>query len=667
MVFFTLGIHNHQPVGNFQNIFEEAFRKAYSPLLETLALYPAVKASFHYSGTLLEWLEDNHPKHLNLLGSLVEKKQVEIIGGAFYEPILSVIPDKDKIGQIKLMIDFHKDRFGVDVKGMWVPERVWEPTLPKFISRAGLKYIILDDTHFLSSGLQKENLSGYYITEDEGEVVYAFPIIKELRYSIPFKPVRDVLALLKKVEYKGKLITMADDGEKFGVWPDTYEWVVEKGWLKNFFKALSEDNEIKTITFSEALEMFSPAGRIYLGTSSYRELSEWALPAESSRHLTEIYNELEIKDPLRLIPYIKGGFWRNFLSKYRESNYLHKKMLYVSSLVNNAFADGGDKAYKELYKGQTNCPYWHGVFGGLYLPHLREGVLKALLKAERLAESSLYGDEFLRVEKIDLDADGKKEVLLSTPFLTLFLSPDRGGTIYQFDLKEKGISLSSIIGRREEAYHNKLKELPTEEKTGAKSIHELHISKEKELHRFLIYDNHPRESLIDNVLNNEISGKGLMENKGFNSLYAIPYSVSFTEKGVSFSINQGDWWINKSLEPSNLSNHIKLNYEHNLPSLGVEFNLGFLSTDSLVLETQNQKYIVDEPGQVLLINSFRLRDNLRNFTLVFQSNKEYDLFYYPVYTVSLSEGGLERVFQGLSLMLKIPQIFNLYLEVNDEI
>ena len=36
-----------------------------------------------------------------------------------------------------------------------------------------------------------------------------------------------------------------------------------------------------------------------------------------------------------------------------------------------------------LYRSQCNDAYWHGVFGGLYLNHLREAAYSNLLRAER--------------------------------------------------------------------------------------------------------------------------------------------------------------------------------------------------------------------------------------------------------------------------------------------
>jgi len=92
-----LGIHCHQPVGNFDHVFEHGYQVSYKPFLETLARFPALKVSLHYSGPLLEWLSERHPEFFHLISELLKKGQLEIIGGGYYEPILPVIPREDSL------------------------------------------------------------------------------------------------------------------------------------------------------------------------------------------------------------------------------------------------------------------------------------------------------------------------------------------------------------------------------------------------------------------------------------------------------------------------------------------------------------------------------------------------------------------------------------------
>ncbi len=123
---FVLALHNHQPVGNFDGVFEQAYEDSYLPFLEVFESYPSLPISLHTSGSLMEWLVERHPEYVDRLARLVTEGRVEILGGAYYEAILPMIPPRDRIGQIRQYSEWLQARFGVEVRGMWVPERVWE-------------------------------------------------------------------------------------------------------------------------------------------------------------------------------------------------------------------------------------------------------------------------------------------------------------------------------------------------------------------------------------------------------------------------------------------------------------------------------------------------------------------------------------------------------------
>ena len=138
---------------------------------------------------------------------------------------------------------------------------------------------------------------------------------------------------------------MADDGEKFGVWPETYHTVYEEGWLERFFTLLEQNSEwLETTTFSEYLTKEPPRGRIYLPTASYMEMGEWALPTRAMKEYDDALAKVKgSPDFAGLRPFIKGGFWRNFLAKYPESNHMHKRMMMVSRKVHEVTRCAGDE------------------------------------------------------------------------------------------------------------------------------------------------------------------------------------------------------------------------------------------------------------------------------------------------------------------------------------
>src|SRR5437773_2752879 len=316
---FCFGIHNHQPIGNFDHVFVEATERAYRPFLERLQARPEVRLAVHCTGSLLEWLRERSPRTFDLLAALAERRHVELLTGGFYEPILAVLPDHDKFGQIERLTAFLKTHFGVRPRGMWLAERVWEPHLPRVLAEAGVEYVLVDDIHFALAGLDPDTLGGYYLTEDQGVRLRVFPISQRLRYLIPFAEVEASLEYLAARRGRVPAVTMVDDGEKFGVWPATHAHVYEKGWLDRFFDRLLATDWLALTTLSDVVDRVEATDRVYLPTASYREMGEWALPVGAQRRLERAKHDLErLGGGADHADLLRGGFWRNFLAKYPE-------------------------------------------------------------------------------------------------------------------------------------------------------------------------------------------------------------------------------------------------------------------------------------------------------------------------------------------------------------
>lgn len=438
---FLFAIHCHQPVGNFDYIIEEAYQKSYLPFIKSMANHPRIRFTVHYSGILYDWFLLKHPEFIELLNKLIKRRQVEVLTGGYYEPILSLIPDQDKIGQIELSNHFIKDKLETVPAGLWLTERVWEPSLPKALSEAEVEYTLLDDHHFLAAGLSKDKLNGYYLTEDQGKMLKVFPIDEKLLELIPFKKPEDTIKYLKGLAgEKAPAAVFADDGEKFGFRQDNHHWIYKEDYLEKLLSLLEENmTDVQTMTFSQYLEEYPPLGQVYIPTASYPKMNEWS----------------KLSD--------RDGFFRNFLIKYPEANNLHKKMLQVSNKLETlksakVFIGGGERdkkvkeAAKELYQGQCSCAYWHGLFGGLFHKHLREAVYEHLIKAEVVLEKfNRAGKEFAELSVSDLNKDGQDEVVIANSALNIYCAPNKGGTIIEIDYKPKAANLINTLTQANES------------------------------------------------------------------------------------------------------------------------------------------------------------------------------------------------------------------------
>src|SRR5918994_2072394 len=450
---FVFGLHLHQPVGNFDHVFEQHVQDVYRPILEHLSAQGFLPAVLHLSGPLLEWLETHNSDYLDLLGRLVSDRKVELLLAGFYEPVLASLPRPDRVEQIQWMHEAIRHRFGVDARGLWLTERVWEPELAADLAAAGVRYALVDDRHFLVSGFATEQLHAPFWTESDGKRVALFPIDERLRYLIPFRPPHETADYLRELRGAGhRLAVLADDGEKFGGWPGTKEWVYERGWLNQFLGTIGRlivDGEVQLSTLSDALEHVPSGGLAYLPTASYREMEGWSLPPDAALRLIRLersLGEARVAGPEGAL--IRGAHWRNFLVKYSESNRMHKKMQALSLLLR---AQGDSPAARRaIGRAQCNDAYWHGVFGGLYLPHLREAIWRNLALAER----ELRRGEALTAEVLDIDGDGHEEIWIHSDQFSALVSPRRGGAVEEYTIFATAVNYANTLTRRREAYHD---------------------------------------------------------------------------------------------------------------------------------------------------------------------------------------------------------------------
>src|SRR5262249_18229883 len=147
---------------------------------------------------LWEWLEKHHPDYIDRVTVQVKEGRLEILSGAYYEPILSALPDVDKAGQIQKLNRYIRQRFKAKPQGMWLAESVWEPHLTKILAENEIHYTLVDDTHFLSTGLSLDDMCGAYLSEEQGATALVLPIRQDLRYAIPFKDPGETLNILRQ-------------------------------------------------------------------------------------------------------------------------------------------------------------------------------------------------------------------------------------------------------------------------------------------------------------------------------------------------------------------------------------------------------------------------------------------------------------------------------------
>lgn len=658
-----LVFHNHQPVGNFGWVIEEVYRLAYEPMIGALERHPQVRLGLHYTGPLLEWLDENQPEFIERLGALAERGQVEILGGAHFEPILAALPQRDRHGQLVRMREDLERRFGSAPAGAWLAERVWEPSLPYDLAGAGYRYTVLDDNHLRGASVPEDAMWGTYTTDDQGRLLTIFGTEKGLRYRIPFRPVDELISYLRANAAEGpRLGIMGDDGEKFGAWPGTYEHCWGDGrWVDDCFEALTENADwLTTVTPSEWMEREAPLGRVYIPTSSYVEMTQWALPADEAGEFEKaLSSAVEAGAPEAR--FLRGGMWRNFQARFREINELHKQMLRVSEAVDGLPpGDVRNRALDHLYRGQSNDCYWHGLFGGIYLPHMRLATLAELIAAEDLATG---GAPLSGIA--DYDLDGLDEVLIGTSGQLVLIDPAEGAGISSWDLRASRLALASVLRRRPEAYHEQLRKMEAAAARGEKgdghtltSVHEQLLAKESGLAALLVYDDHERRSglvrlLVDGTeVGDFINGHWELE-EAADSRAVLRRRASELEvrKRIELGGGRPDPRLSVTIHVAN-AGAVGIEGE-----LEMEWNLNLLGgggNPEAYYRWADEEVRHDSTGEVESGTVLSFGNRHEGVDLTAAASPPAPVRWHPVETVSNSEAGFERVYQGSCLLFRWP-------------
>ncbi|MFP4564117.1 MAG: alpha-amylase/4-alpha-glucanotransferase domain-containing protein [Spirochaetia bacterium] len=619
-----LGTYNSQPVGASDYQFERAYQEAYKPFLTVLYNYPDIPVVLYYSGPLLEWLEHHHPEFMMLLNDMVKRRQVELLGGGYYEPILPMIPTADRIGQIEMLTTYIRKRFGKRPRGSWVTERIWEPTLTSMFNSSGMEYVFLDDTQFEDAGVDNGDVSYCHLTEDQGKVLSVFPINTEITDTIPGKtPVEVIKALLGYAEEDSeRIVVLLAEGERYGLRGSSHQICYRDGWFETFFSLLLEnDGQIKLVRPNRFLKNNIPKRKIFFPSTLPRVTLEWT--GNSSD-----------KDD-------KNQYYRQLLTRYPESNLLYAKMIYTNILVNQIRGDKYRKksAREELWKGQCNTPYWHNMGGGIYDNGLRKAAYRSLIEAEKIThEKGIFIPSILTV---DFDMDGLKEYLYQGNDLNAYVHL-RGGILFELDYLSKSWNYLDTISRQREHYHDKNSSIVDAYMrkgfidhffTKGTSIGNFEKNMEIEecsfTKKMYLVDDFDRDkkSLV-------LSAKGL-----FNSDKA-PVTIELT-KHYRFGKNtvQVDYTL-MNHGKQKISLHFGSEINFSFQSKGMESHRIYNTSKQRNADLGNEKIEADD------ITSLRIDDIQNSVELKLSSEVSGRMWVLPVESVSMGENGIESRYQS---------------------
>lgn len=645
------GSTNSQPVGATDEEIEHVYQRSYKPFLRALYNAPQVPVTLHYSGQLLQWLEKHHSEYTDVLSEMVARKQTELLGGGFYDPVLSLIPRPDRLGQIESLTTYVRKRFGRRPRGTWITEHVWEPSLASTLKSSGMEYVFLDDYHFIAAGLSGDDLLQPCITEDQGKTVIVFPVCHDLQLVARQGLPEDVIAFMKAraSDNPGQVFVLMDDGGRYAETTRADNGPTPHNlWLEHFVELLEENREwIDVVLPAQYLKEHRPRTRGYFPSASYEEMMYWSLTPERQ----EAYESLKRRFSNGRNGYIFGGYFRQFLTRYAESNLMYAKMQYTHVLVNQIRGDKYRKqaAREELWKGQCHAAYWHGNHGGIYSNRLRKNVYRSLIEAEKKTRER--GIFIPSVVTVDFDMDGVDEYLYQGQDLNAYVHSE-GGVLFELDYLPISWNYLDTLARRRESYHTAEVEARGYDRHPRKSFVDHFYDVDatvEDFHRAAVAE---RGSFVDEIYERAdgkrdthvvaLSATGTVH--AGDAEHAVRVDKTFRFKRAALEVdytivNVSDGRLKTTFAP--------------------ELNFAFLSqeVDSLRLFVSAGKAkpreIGPEAQRVPAAGTVRLDDLVNETTLTVSLERESELWVSPVETVSHCPQGLETRYQSTSVVPRL--------------
>lgn len=415
-----LGTYNHLPEGLDDNAFERIYQTCYRPFLSVLNRFPEIQAALYYSGSLLKRLETLHPEYLMLLEEMSARRQIELLGGGFYAPLLPLIPASDRLGQIELQTTYLRKSFGKRPRGCWLAEYAWEPWLASTLQASGMDYTLLLDRQFREASGRADMELVPVVTEDQGRCLTVLPVRDcSSSFGAP-------CGLVEAAEASDPcaLTVLMLQGEHIGpLWeasglesPDLYMERTLAWFRKNALEA-------ETTTPSRYLKTRRVTSRLYFpGSASDRFMRAIAAPGSTAACAS----------------------LRAAIVRYASASALYSRMYYVHLLIGQLRGDKSRKktAVEDLWKGQCGDAYWLSPSGGIDDPSIRETAYRSLLDAEMTTrQKAVFTPGIVRA---DVDFDGGKEYIYQGTELNAYIHA-KGAVLSELDALKARRNLCDIF------------------------------------------------------------------------------------------------------------------------------------------------------------------------------------------------------------------------------
>ncbi len=597
---------------NQKEIFEKDYISVYKPAAKFLYSHPDFFMSFAFNGVQLEFLKKKYPEFIELLRELVQRKQIELLGGGYYDPAFPLLFPMDRTGQIELLTSALRSISGKRPRGINICASIWDYSLVSCFHNCGMEYVLLDDS-LISQEKQK-----YIplIMSDKGKTLSVLPVSQEFKPNLSDSPKEYLNEIIKKIRKVSKTSnTLIKDVQKavnVQFSHEEFSQLLKSG----FFEKLSEeakqtDGLVDFSTPQTFLKESKIKIPVYIASGMTKEVAQWGIEPYKSVKTDKRY-------PVTIY---------DFFQIYPQSRALYDRMLYVSMLVNQSHGDKLRKksAREKLWEAQNGDGFICTSKGAFVSSTYRQQAYKKLTESEKIIRQC--GDFEESVSSFDYTADGFNEYVfrMNNYFAVIGLN---GGTIRELDVFQNSGNFADNFTR--------VKEFEGIEDGYDRGLFIDHIFTEAEFELYL--QNRPAGS--------GIFSKYIYSELGFNAqhkevqlfadaMFQKRQKISLRKKYVCQSSGMMVQYIlkNESNEILNAKFAVESSFAQtnfNAKDFNA-FSLDIVSSGKKQeIDTRTSSYELNDSGKLSDVEGIWVTDTDNNITFVFEPNESCGMSFNPI-------------------------------------
>lgn len=394
-VYICLSLKSSMIEKTSTDILEKEYQSVFKPALKCMLSHPSLRISFSFNGIQIEYYRKKHSEMFEILHELIQRKQAEVLGGGYYDPVFPLLFPLDRTGQIDLLSSSVREVIGKRPRGLSICASGWDSSLLTSLSSCTMEYVILDESLIPS----EKNNAVPLIMSDKGKSVVILPTATSLKKSC-LEGASNFVSEVSEFVRRGKknlssqeLSFLSANGVTVQFSTDEFKTLLQNGFLTYLCDIIAEpESDFVMGTCHQFVKASSYKEPVYIAAGLSNEISQWAVkPYQSVKN---------IKNPLTIF---------DFFELYPQSRALYDRMLYVSLLVSQSHGDKTRKktAREKLWEAQNGNGFICTSDGAFVNSSFRQNAYRTLMDAEKiLRECAPFTPS---VSSFDYNSDGLNE------------------------------------------------------------------------------------------------------------------------------------------------------------------------------------------------------------------------------------------------------------------